>query len=777
MAALPLIGAAFAVGIWLGRLANVPLVWIALVGMVAAALTIVFTMKKKSATVPLLLLFLFVGMFLSVLAGYQIHHPWSGHLGEERIYTGYIQEVLPAEEGRAAFLFRTESVTVGENEQPLSATVRVSIFLVPEDFVPEYGLRLQLRGIALTPASQRNPGGFDYAAYLESVGVGAVMSVRGHDLQVLDGRGGHLPLWWAHQLRWRALHSLQHYLPESSAGLASGLLLGDRHAVSEETVEAYRRLGIAHLLAVSGLHVGFVAAFALFLASRLFRGRGMLWQALLAAILVLCYVYLTGGRPPVWRAGLTMLLALYARQTGRERDGLLGLAAVGMLMLFFRPLWLFSLSFQFSFAATAGILLLSPRLQQYLVSLPPQVSGPMAVTVAAQLAVLPLQANHFGLFSLLAVPVNLLCVPLVGLVMALGLAGILFGLVSLPLSAPFLFAALPALLILEGLPQSLASLPFAALRVPVVHPVIWLLYGTLLVMFVARISFRPVTGKKLLAVLVGLNILLFALLPVWGQAPLEVTFIDVGQGMAVHVRTPAGSNLLIDAGKPGQGQFAVLPYLRAAGVRSLDFLILTHPHDDHYGGMEAVAEELPVGVFAHNGEVEESEAYGKLLTTLAAAGVIDLVLEEGYRLFLDEVKIEVLAPPAERFTYTVDDVNNNSLVLRFIYKDFALLITGDAETDAVRWLVNNRPQQLRHTLLQVPHHGSAGALSAEFLQLAKPQIAVIPVGHNSFGHPRQETLDLLAEHGIYTYRTDLHGAVTVTTDGYGWQVQPMFSAP
>ena len=778
LAALPMISAAFAVGIMLAREAAgmFPAGLLVLIGMAMAVVAIVLTQKKKPAIVPLLLLFLCLGMFVSALAQDQVHGSLVPHLGLEREYRGYIEEVLPSDEDMNSFILRVESVTVESDELPLEASVRVSSYLLSPDFEPAYGLRLHIKGTAVAAMGQRNPGGFDYATYLESIGVGAVMSVRGQDISVLSDRGGHLPLLWAHQVRVRARQILAQFLPTTGAGLAGGLLLGERHAVSEETLAAYRRLGIAHLLAVSGLHVGFVAAFALFLTARLFYGRGRHWQALGAALLVVGYVYLTGGRPPVWRAGLTLLLALYARQVGRERDGLQGLAAVALLMLFFRPLWLFSLSFQFSFAATAGILLLAPRLEPHFTFVPARLSGPMAVTIAAQFAVLPLQVLHFGIFSLFAVPVNLLCVPLVGVVMALGLSGVLTGLIFLPLATPFLLMAKPILLLLENIPQALATLPFAAMRIPAVPPAIWLLYLLLVLMFLAEVSIRPLTGKKILAILLTLNVLLFSVLPIWEQRVLEVTFLDVGQGMAIHVQTPSGNHLFIDAGQENQGEYAILPYLRAAGVQSMDLLILTHPHDDHYGGMSAVINDLSVHTFVHNGEGEESEAYTELLAALAKAGVPDVVAQAGSRLVLDDVHLDVLSPPQDKFRYTGDDVNNNSLVIRLTYGDFSLLVTGDAETEALGWLLAQEGQ-LHHTVLQVPHHGSAGALSPNFLEAVGTQAAVIPVGRNSFGHPRQETLDLLDAHGVAVYRTDLHGAVTVTSDGQHWQVQAFVNSP
>jgi competence protein ComEC len=773
LAALPLLSAAFAAGIVLAARVAPPLVLLVLLGMAAAVTSLICVLQKKPAAAVLLFLFFIVGMFSHQLAVRTVRSPWVSLVGRTVTMEGYVQEVVQQDEGYTAFLFRVERAMTPAGEwQSVNGTARVAVYMAHDDFRPYYGQRLRLEGNPAAPAGQRNPGGFNYAAYLETNGVGAVITARGWEVEELPGRGGNLLLYGAHQVRERAAQVLHTHLPDREAGLVTGLLLGDRRAVSEETVDAYRRLGLAHLLAVSGLHVGFVAAFALFLARRMVRGRSPSFPAIVAILVVLGYVLLTGGRPPVWRAALTMTLALFAAEAGRERDGLQALATAMLLMLFFRPLWLFGLSFQFSFLATAGILLLSPRIEPYLTRLPRQVSGMMAVTLSAQLAVLPLQAAHFGLVSVLAVPLNLICVPLVGVAMALGLAALLIGSFSIPLAAPFLWSALPLLAFLERIPQIPSTWPFAAFYVPAIHPVMWLAYLGIFLLLAGGVKLWPLSGRKVIALLAVFNILLFVGLSGAGKRSLEVTFLDVGQGLAVHIRTPSGGHLLIDAGGRGgfdTGESIVLPYLRANGARQLDGLILTHPHYDHYGGMGTVAERMPVRTFISNGDKEESENFAALLATFQAAGTTFIEVEEGYSFTFDEVSFYVLSPPAQRFAFIGDDVNNNSLVVRIVYKDFSLLITGDAETEALTRLVRERADT-KAVVLQVPHHGSRGAMSPAFLDNCSAQVAVIPVGKNMFGHPHPDTLALLDEWGIAVYRNDLHGAVTVISCGERWEV-------
>lgn len=773
-AALPFLSAAFAAGIAVGARSALPAWLLVACGTAALLASVVLTLKKKPAGAGLLFFFLLLGALVQQAAIRSVHSPWTAVIGHELQLSGYVQEAAKVDGDKLDFFFQAEEARLeGGDWFPLQGTARVSAHRLDVSSL-SYGQRLQVSGVPVRPAGQRNPGGFNYAAYLETAGVGAVLSVRGRDILLLPGQGGHGLLSAAGRLRERAGRVLYAYLPQREAGLAAGLLLGDRDAVSLQTAEAYRRLGIAHLLAVSGLHVGYVAAFALFVTGRVLRGRGGKVPVLAAVLLVLAYVLLTGGRPPVWRAALTMLLALGAAEAGREQDGLQALSAAALIMLFLRPLWLFSLSFQFSFLATAGILLLTPRLRLLLAWLPRFLAGPLAVILAAQLAVLPLQAVHFGHLSLLTVPVNLVCVPLVGIVMALGLAGVLAGLVALPLGAPLLSAVLPVLFILERAPHLAAVWPHSAWHIPAIPPAWWLVYLFLLGLFAAGVRLRPLGGKHLLVVLVVLNILVLSGWPAGGQEQLTVTFLDVGQGLSVHIRTPCGKNLLYDAGgRAGSdtGKTVILPYLRASGVRTLDMLILSHPHFDHYGGMQAVVNAMPVRMFVSSGEEEPSPEFASLLQALENASVPRYAVEEGYRLAAGCLQLDVLSPPAKRFRNTADDVNNNSLVLRLAYENFTVLLTGDAETEAIARLARENPHQSRAVVLQVPHHGSRGALSSAFMELSGAQAAVIPVGKNRFGHPHPETSSLLEAYTLRVYRTDLHGAVRFTSDGSAWYAE------
>jgi competence protein ComEC len=783
IAALPLLTAVFAAGIYAAWRLPSFAAWTAAGVLLATAVPFWLLSRPKQPFAVLAAAFFVLGMLALQVAEREIYAPLEKFSGRRAVLAGHLHRLETGTAERAIFIFQVEQAALpGEELSETRARVRVSIFRPPAELSGRYGQRLQLSGEVLAPPGQRNPGGFNYAAFLAGEGVAATLAAGPQEVEILPGRGGSFWLAAAEAARLRVKETLRRWLPAPEAGLAAGLLLGEREQLGEGTEEAYRLLGLTHLLSVSGLHTAFVAGFALLLTGRL---RRKLLAAGLAALMVLGYVFLTGGEPPVWRAAIMLWLVLAARRLGRESDGIQALAAAALLMLFFRPFWLFSISFQLSFLACLGILFLSPRLQPYFKRLPRFLAGPLAVTLSAQAAVLPQQVQLFALLPLFSIPANLLCVPLVGVFMGLGLAVLPASLLSSAAAAPFCLAAYPLLAALNEVPSRLAALPFAAFRPPPLPPALWVAYVAVLALFAGGVRLRRSPPRLVLAVLLVLNLAVFIPLSgAWagGGRTLEVVFLDVGQGLSVFIRTPGGQNVLVDAGgRPGgsfdPGARIVLPYLRSRRAADLDLLILTHPSEDHHGGMPAVLSSITVRSFAGNGETDTSPSFLTLKEQLSLAAVPQMVLSGGERLhFGGDMTMEVLSPPAERFRHTADDANNNALVLRLCYREFSLLLTADAEAEALARLVREQPESLAATVLQVPHHGSRKAMSAAFLEAVGASAAVISVGRNLYGHPHPETLSLLQQAGAEIFRTDLHGAVTIRSDGSGWTITPQLRA-
>jgi competence ComEA-like helix-hairpin-helix protein len=243
---------------------------------------------------------------------------------------------------------------------------------------------------------------------------------------------------------------------------------------------------------------------------------------------------------------------------------------------------------------------------------------------------------------------------------------------------------------------------------------------------------------------------------------LQVDILDVGQGDAILVRTPAGRNILIDG---GTGSVDIEHLLSGLGVSSLSMVIATHPHADHIGGLDEVITAMPPKVFVDNGQTHTTAAYSTLMQTVEALGVNYVTAENGWsRALDDDIVIEFLGPPSPNISGTRSDLNSNSVITRITHGEQCFLFTGDAE-EPTEALLRRRGIEPCN-VLKVAHHGSAHSTSREWLWAIKPEIALISCGaRNRYGHPAEETLERLAGVGARVYRTDQHGTIHLESDG------------
>lgn len=586
-------------------------------------------------------------------------------------------------------------------------------------------------------------------------------------IRYLPGRVGNPLRRWALALRTRMEGPYRRYLGSREYALLTGLVFGDLPRLPDEVLAWFRDTGGLHLLSVSGLHIGFVVALVLGVASLLGWRGWRAWALVVPALLV--YVALCGPKPPVLRAAV-MALGAGVGVIGRRRispGNLLGLAA--LFILLFQPWALETISFQLSFAATAGLIFLYPRWAAWC---PPRlafVGKPLLISLAATMAVLPIQTAAFGRVSLIAPLANLVLVPLAGLAVQIGLVAGALGALWSPLAGPLLVCLgfLIDLLLLAA--KFLAQLPGAAYNLGG-----WpapLLLGYYL--FLGMVGFgveRNLLNRRLRLSLGWLTIITAAALAVlvWWQvlaAPkgLSVTFLDVGQGDCIFIRSPDGRTALIDGGEDEAGP-RVLAYLRKQGVNRLDLLILTHPHSDHAGGLTAVAREMAIGRVLDPGWTHTSEVYRRFLLVLQERKVPWHRARRGLAFTLGrDVTGTVLSPwPGEA---EPEEMNRGSLVIRLKYGQQVLLLPGDLDQEGEGKLLATG-DDLRATVLKVAHHGSGTSTGAAWLAAVRPRAAVIPVGRNNqFHHPHPDTLARLRAAKVKVYRTDLQGTIRWVTDG------------
>lgn len=619
---------------------------------------------------------------------------------------------------------------------PRSGRVQVTVYGEPPVLGEGQRVRAEVR---LHRASGfRNPGGFDYARHLERNGIFVVGTARAERLTVLDDPG---PPWHV-RVRRGAREAIERALPSASAALLAGLLLGERTALPPEVDTGFRRAGVYHVLAVSGFNVALIAGatFALLILVRFPRRAA----AAVAVVVVAGFAAVVGPQPSVLRAAIMATLILGALLVEREASVLNSLALAALVILALRPGDLHDPGFQLSFAATAGIV--AAPLPRGIVA------GAVGVSLAAELAVLPITLIHFNQLSVVGPLANLGAVPLAGVATIVGLAGIAGSWLMTTAGDVLLNATWPVLIALRALVAVVAAPSWALVHLPAPAWPATACYVAALLLGLGWWRLRTVRPRasRTTAALAVTSLAIALAIAAWPlvrppDGRLRVLVLDVGQGDAIVVETPEGRALLIDAGGGGPmrldaGERVVAPVLWNRGLLRLAGAVATHDDRDHAGGLAAIRRLFVVG---EGWTIEE--------------------LRRAPRVF-GGVRVTALsgpdALPGPRLRR-----NDNALVLRLDYGLVSYLLASDitAATEA-RLLAIGAP--LAATVLKVAHHGSRGSSTPEFLRAVRPLVAVISVGaRNAYGHPSPETLERIAAVGATLYRTDRDGAVILETDG------------
>jgi competence protein ComEC len=566
-------------------------------------------------------------------------------------------------------------------------------------------------------------------------------------------------------------------LSQRHAELVSGMLFGRAPEEMQEVLEA---TGTSHLFSVSGLHVGLVTTFLWSLLAGLgLRGPWALAPALAGSW---AYAAACGMRPAVMRASVMLSCAGFAVLL-RRRTAIQGaLYLAGILTLGRNPLLAFDPGAQMSFCAVLSILTLSPRLRRALGKLPSWLGDPLATSLAAQIGVVPLGVWYFGTVSLVGVIASVPALTLASMAVLTGLAAGLAGLVWFPLAVVLNAGNSLALAALEWWLHATARLPWACFPVP--KPPLWVVlafYSVLLATGAPREAQRALWARRRALAVLALGA---AATVVWIAAlrttPLELVFLSVGQGDASFIRSPSGRTVLVDAGgalgpQRDAGDDVVVPYLLRRGVRQLDVVVATHPHQDHIGGLLGVIRRLHVKVLVKPPIPDNVRPdLDRRLTDLARErGVVVVEAVRGGHIDLgDGARIDFLGPPRGCASQTSQDLNDFSLVMMVRFRNTRALLTGDAGPIALSSLVQEG-FDIDADILKVPHHGAAGGCPPELLDAVSPDWAVVPVGPNTFGHPAPSTLQALSRAGAKTFRTDLNGAVTATGLGGRASVRAM----
>lgn len=695
----------------------------------------------------------------------------STYTWEELAFNGTIQQIKTTSTGKYQIDIAVDT-TVFPDDIHWLESYKIRAVLDPEkQTVPEQlelGNRMIFNATVYPLERERNPSQFDYKRYLASQGIYTQVGIQ----KITAVIPSNSVLNWSY-FRRHVLKAIDHNFSPQSASLAKALLIGYKNELDREKKINFSRAGLSHIMAVSGLHVGFILA-PFWIMIPFFWTLRYGKQLGLALLIVTLFFYagLTNFSASVTRASLVGIFLAYGKLFHKIRDSKNLTAVAALIILLINPSDLFSIGFQLSFGAVYIILLTAPVIQR---RLPDWIrfrwyGAPVMVVIISfivQIGLFPLLAYYFGEFSVAGPLANAFVIPFLGIAVP-------YALFLLILAAPFPEAAqtlnLPVDIFLHWLNRFVditAAMPWSWVQVHVDN----ILFFGIWISGIFLIASLPIAKLrwKMLAVFLGIfclhqgNNVIQQLRP----AQLQLTFFDVGQGDAALVSTPNNKHFLIDTGiwQPdyNSATYVIIPHLKEREIDKLDGVFLSHPHADHIGGILALMETIPIDTIYSSGSSYDSQLY-KIYRQEAVQKQIPVVsLSAG-----DEVSID---PAIRLFVYgpassSEANVNNRSLILELVYGQTEFLFLGDAERRQEQQLLHNFPKLIDTDFLKVSHHGSKTSSTSPFLKKATPQFGIVSVAkRNWFGHPNKKAVRRLRNHIPNLYFTSLEGAVQFVSDG------------
>ena len=676
------------------------------------------------------------------------------------------------------------------------------------------GDRISFRSSIRTPVNRGNPGEYNWEADCESEGIAWLVNARGPDaLVILKAAWAFSPSALLSRLRMAMSAFIENksgmLFKDSDANaikaIHKGIILGDRAEISSELNKAFSNSGLVHMLSASGSHVTIVAAMTFFMVKILLRMAPniMLWiplpqiSAFFCIPVISVYCLLVGLKPPAMRAGVVGITLAVAVLTERRWDSLNSLAISAILILLFFPLSIFTPSFQLSFTAVAGILLIvqSPlfhlgsssgkdlEIKTYQNSTRHYTKTFLSLdmirrpafslvfsSLAATVAITPIVIHIFHSVPIYSIPASLVSDFALTLGLSIGLVSAFVGAIS-PLIGGYLIcpADLFVWLVIK-IALITDSLPCSTLKIPNLGDL-----GLILASSTTLITFYHIVRPgRLSALFVASSWMVFVVLLTIGQIiqdrsdNLKIVFLNVGNGDSAFIKAPGTSGILVDAGPKtpyfDSGQSIITPFLLWQVVRRLDAIIISHPESDHMGGALTTMKNFNTKTLFLNPSGDSRQAV-KELSSFVSCNAVQMMpaITSPEKISIGEIDIAFLHPGP---ILVGKKLNDMSVVARVDYRKFSVLFTGDLERDGEEELLKSNAK-IRATILKVPHHGGkTSATSKRLLSVVRPRIAIVSAEYPPRGGlPNPDVLSRLKDVGSEIFWTGRDGAITIETDG------------
>ncbi|MDE2215915.1 MAG: DNA internalization-related competence protein ComEC/Rec2 [Planctomycetota bacterium] len=641
-----------------------------------------------------------------------------------------------------------------------------------------YGQRVELFGYAFLPKSPSNPGEFNYKNYLQRQmpSVRCLMTIVNTNNVKISGPYHINPLYsFVYTLNNLLNNTIYTNTFSNSAPLISSMLLGNRVDLSSETIDNFMKTGIIHFIAISGFNVGIVV-FTVLLPLR-FLGLNQTLSTIIVLLIVVLYAFLTGMNPPVLRASIMAVVFFGSFLVRRQWDITSGIFTAIFFILLRNPSDFFNVGFQLSVLATMGIIYGTSKIEGALFKtalfvetlqvkaergrlffLKKYLRKSLCVSLAAWLATLPLTAYYFHLFTPFIAITNIMVFPLFWIIIVCGIVLLTLGMICPPMAVASAYLASKTDIVLESLVSAQASIPYSYFYVIGPSQTEIVIYY----LFILLLLYRTYLSLNLVRIviwgLLSANILIFSNILKFPSRSLMVTCLDVGHGGAIFIQFPNGRNILYDVGSwqnHDVGRHIVAPFLWNQNIKTIDLVILSHEHEDHWNGLPSIIERFHIKAIYSQPHLFASETGRMILTAIGKKHIRTAALFSGeaFKGF-EPATVKILNPS---FSSKITTVNDSTCVLKIEYMGYSVLLCGDIQEKGIESLLSIPLEEIKSNILQVPHHGSFINNQEKFFNAIQPKYAFI---NSSDGITSYKTLNTLQKRHIITLQAHKEGAIT-----------------
>jgi len=733
--------------------------------------------NKFSAFLFLLSSILFGSVYSSICDNGNVQYPFEKTKISKTVISGKIENIELLHNNEFKLLISTDSVNINDSAIALHTKIQCNISSEANKKLEKLydklaiGNKLKLIGTLRKGRDKRNPGEFDYYKYLQSKEIAGILYVREIKNVIQTDFSVNLFYNSIFEARKWISNRIDKLHNRETASLLKGLLLADRSEIDYRTKESFINSGVIHVLAVSGLHVGFIVLIFMFLFSRV----SIYPRTILIIIGLICFLLITNSTASVFRATIMIVVMFMVYLSNRKYSSLNSLAIAAFILLLINPAEIFNPGFQLSFSAVASILIVYPILSSKIKTENKALKFLLlfsAVSFSAQIGTLPFTLIYFQKLSIIALFANLLVIPIIGIIVGLGVLTIFVSIFSTILAIYFGSANMLATNILMEIVNFTGTQQFSFLFIPnfsIIDGIIFYVYFSVIIYSIQK--FNNIYASIILYLLIGLNLYFILQIDDKQLLPdnlLSIVMIDIGQGDGIFIKFPNGKTALIDAGNANldfdNGERIITPLLRRLSIKQIDYGFISHVDSDHYKGFLYLIKNGWIKEI-YKPQIDSSQQKDLDLEQIINDCEVKLNYYSKTKMSFGNVRLYILNDTTN-YEYKNFDSNNNSGIIKIIHGNNSILFVGDAEKESERLMINEYGKFLKSDILKIGHHGSKSSSSQVFIDQVSPKIGLISAGlNNSFGHPTKLIIDRFTSSDVKLYRTDLEGAIIFQSNG------------